>query len=71
MAWALGRLLHLLHPFMPFITEELWQQALGAGDPLIVAAWPSFEGLPVDEATSAEIDWVINVVSDIRACGRK
>jgi valyl-tRNA synthetase len=66
-AWALGRLLHLLHPFTPFITEELWQQALGAGDPLIVAAWPDFAGIAVDEAASAEIDWVIHLVSDIRA----
>jgi len=66
-AWALGRLLHLLHPFTPFITEELWQQALGAGDPLIVAAWPDFAGIAVDEAATAEIDWVIHLVSDVRA----
>ncbi len=66
-AWALGRLLHLLHPFMPFITEELWQQALGADNPLIVAPWPNFAGMAIDEAASAEIDWVIRLVSQIRA----
>jgi valyl-tRNA synthetase len=66
-AWALGRLLHLLHPFMPFITEELWQQVLGQNDPLIVAPWPALPASLIDEAASAEIDWVIRVVSDIRA----
>ncbi len=66
-AWALGRLLHLLHPFMPFITEELWQQVLGSSNPLIVARWPSFAGMAIDEAASAEIDWVIRLVSQIRA----
>jgi valyl-tRNA synthetase len=66
-AWALGRLLHLLHPFMPFITEELWQQALGADTLLIVAPWPDFAGMAIDEAASAEVDWVIRLVSQIRA----
>ena len=65
-AWALGQLLHLLHPFMPFITEELWQQALGGDNPLIVAPWPSFLASLIDGTAMAELDWVIELVSAIR-----
>jgi valyl-tRNA synthetase len=66
-AWALGQLLHLLHPFMPFITEELWQQILGGKDPLIIAPWPSYTPAMVDAIATADLDWVIRVVSAIRA----
>jgi valyl-tRNA synthetase len=66
-AWALGQLLHLLHPFMPFITEELWQQVLGGSAPLIIAAWPSYAPEMVDRIATADLDWVIALVSEIRA----
>ena len=66
-AWALGQLLHLLHPFMPFITEELWQQVLGGKDPLIVAPWPRYTPAMVDAIATADLDWVIELVSEIRA----
>jgi valyl-tRNA synthetase len=65
-AWALGQLLHLLHPFMPFITEELWQQVLGGENPLIVAAWPRYPSDLTDERASTELDSVIELVSAIR-----
>jgi valyl-tRNA synthetase len=66
-AWALGQLLHLLHPFMPFITEELWQQVLEGQTPLIVAPWPSYAADLIDREATAELDWVIRLVSEIRA----
>ncbi|HET9903231.1 MAG TPA: valine--tRNA ligase [Xanthobacteraceae bacterium] len=74
-AWARDQILKLLHPFMPFITEELWAVTAprSAGQPgstreslLIVARWPSFEGLE-DNAAEAEIGWVIDLVSAIRS----
>ncbi|WP_303980961.1 valine--tRNA ligase [Dongia mobilis] len=66
-AWVLGQLLHLLHPFMPFITEELWPQ-LGEGNTrkLIGEPWPDFSKLPVDHEAGADFDWVIRLVSEIR-----
>jgi len=66
-AWALGQLLHLLHPFMPFITEELWQQVLEGKTPLIVAPWPSYDAKLTDRAATAELDWIVQLVSEIRA----
>ena len=67
-AWALGRLLHLLHPFMPFVTEELWQQ-LGPKDAgmLITAPWPEADAALIDRDAAAEMDWVIRLISQVRA----
>jgi valyl-tRNA synthetase len=69
-AWVLDQSLSLLHPFMPFITEELWTR-LGERGPkrdtmLILAKWPEMKGL-VDTQAEAEFDWVIRVVSEIRS----
>jgi len=66
-AWTLGRIVHLLHPLMPFITEELWDQvAEGAGGMLIAAPWPDSKG-PVDADASAEMEWVVQAISSLRA----
>ncbi len=69
-AFVLDEMIKLLHPFMPFMTEELWQQIGEAGRPrdgmLIGADWPQLAGLG-DDAARAEIDWVIGLISDIRS----
>jgi valyl-tRNA synthetase len=64
-AWALDEILKLLHPFMPFVTEELWHLTGGAGL-LALAPWPSLEGLG-DAKAEAEIGWVIDLVASIRS----
>ena len=65
--WVLDQILVMLHPFMPFITEELWH-ALGARDgELIVAHWPQVDGVEVDAEAGREVDWLIRLVSEIRA----
>jgi valyl-tRNA synthetase len=69
-AWARDEILKLLHPFMPFITEELW--AVTAANPredrtlLALTPWPTGEGL-TDEAAEAEIGWVVDLVTAIRS----
>ncbi len=67
-AWALDTILHMLHPFMPFITEELWEK-LGEGRErsLIVSAWPALPEGARDAQARAEIDWLVRLISEIRA----
>ena len=69
-AWALDQILKLLHPFMPFVTEELWGETGKSGPPrdtlLILSPWPDLRGL-ADPAADAEMTWLIDVVSGIRS----
>ena len=69
-AWVRDQVLALLHPFMPFVTEELWAVTAPAGAPraslLALAPWPEPEGLD-DEKAEAEIGWVVDLVSAIRS----
>jgi valyl-tRNA synthetase len=67
MAWVLGQVVHLLHPIMPFVTEELWRHLAGAGAGLLMTAqWPDFPPEIADPAASAEMDWVVAAISAIR-----
>ncbi|HKQ55217.1 MAG TPA: valine--tRNA ligase [Methyloceanibacter sp.] len=68
-AFVLDRALILLHPFMPFVTEELWaERAPEAGRDalLMLAPWPEHRGL-VDAAADAEIGWLIRFISEVRS----
>ncbi len=69
-AWALDEILKLLHPFMPFITEELWrvtaEHGAKRGHMLALDAWPAHDGLDNAEA-EAEIGWVIDLIAAIRS----
>ncbi|MBL6077714.1 valine--tRNA ligase [Belnapia sp. T18] len=66
--YVLGLILRLLHPAMPFVTEELWDRfGYGPECSLIRAPWP--EPVPVAEAASAreELDWIVRLISELRA----
>ncbi len=69
-AWALDEILKLLHPFMPFITEELWRVTAEQGPKrdhlLALDAWPVHDGLE-DAAAEAEIGWVVDLITSIRS----
>jgi valyl-tRNA synthetase len=66
--WVLDQILVLLHPFMPFITEELWSKLGDRPDyPLITAKWPMADARALDPQAVQEIDWLIRVVSELRA----
>jgi valyl-tRNA synthetase len=69
-AWVRDQILALLHPFMPFITEELWAVTAEGGVArdllLALSPWPLLLGLE-DEAAEAEIGWVVDLISAIRS----
>jgi valyl-tRNA synthetase len=64
--WALDQILVMLHPVMPFLTEELWHQ-LAIRDDLILAEWVATDAIPEDAAASADIDWLIGLISEVRS----
>ncbi|HEY9553651.1 valine--tRNA ligase [Allosphingosinicella sp.] len=65
-AWVLDQILVMLHPFMPFITEELWHAMGERPYPLILANWPMPDARALDADAGPEIDWLIRLVSGIR-----
>ncbi|WP_159726548.1 valine--tRNA ligase [Methylosinus sp. Ce-a6] len=69
-AFLLDQVYALLHPFMPFITEELWGikgfEGPARETPLALAQWPDLAGLE-DAAAEAEIGWIVDLVSEVRS----
>ncbi|MCL2469602.1 MAG: valine--tRNA ligase [Alphaproteobacteria bacterium] len=65
-AWVLVQILKILHPFMPFITEALWEPFVEGGSLLMKQDWPVYKMSARTEATE-EINKVINIISAIRA----
>ncbi len=64
-AWVLDRILVILHPFMPFITTELWNNTAKRDIKLIHFAWPQVK--EVDIQVMSDIDWAIDLISVIRS----
>ena len=64
-AWVLTQTVHLLHPIMPFITEEVWRQLSGENAGMVMtASWPDPQFHDADAV--AEMDWVVAAISAIR-----
>ena len=67
MAWVLDQCLILLHPFMPFITEELWGNMVGRAKMLVHADWPAYGSELIDTDADHEMNWVISLIEEIRS----
>ncbi|MCK5041571.1 MAG: valine--tRNA ligase [Sphingomonadales bacterium] len=67
MAFTLDNILTMLHPFMPFITEELWHATAKRDEDLILSAWPDLSGVKSDQAAVDEVNWLINTISEVRS----
>jgi valyl-tRNA synthetase len=69
-AWVLEVTLKLLHPVMPFITEELWDKLAEGGvkrpSLLITAPWPSLPLAWIEADAEAEIGWLVDLVTEVR-----
>ena len=65
-AWVLDQAMILLHPVMPFITEELWEKT-GHTDMLIAHNWPKADAAAIDAEADEEINWLIDLIGEIRS----
>ena len=59
--------LRLLHPFMPFVTEELWQRLPDTGDSIMVALWPSAQEFGEDAAAEQQMSFIQSLVVAVRS----
>jgi valyl-tRNA synthetase len=70
-AWVLDQILIMLHPFMPFITEEIWTRMGEFGQRregmLIVDSWPELSDDLIDADAEAEIQWMIDLIDETRS----
>ena len=65
MAWVFDQVLLMLHPIMPYVTEELWSKISDRNSMLMLADWPQLKGLESAES-EAEMDWVVRLISAVR-----
>ena len=66
LVWVMSNTLKLLHPFMPYITEEIWQTLPHEGEALIVAKWPEYDENLAFPAEAADMEKVMAVIRAIR-----
>ena len=66
LVWVMSSTLRLLHPFMPYITEEIWQTLPHDGEALIVAKWPEYDEALAFPAEAADIEKVMAVIRAVR-----
>jgi len=66
LAYVLERTLRLLHPFMPFITEEIWQHIPHEGKSVMTACWPTGEDSKMDDAAEAHMTTIMETIKSVR-----
>ncbi len=67
-AWVIEQSLIILHPFMPFVTEELWGLRKGGSDMLALTRWPQYGGAKLqDPGADADVEWIISLIEEIRS----
>ncbi len=67
LVFVMSSTLKLLHPFMPYITEEIWQTLPHEGEALVVASWPKYDEALDFAAEAAEMEKVMNLIRAVRA----
>jgi valyl-tRNA synthetase len=71
-AWVLVQILHIAHPFMPLITEKIWQEFTGNSDFIAQRSWPSYGAAEidsnfVDKNAETQMRWTIQLITEIRS----
>lgn len=67
LGWVLEQTYVALHPFMPFITEVLWEQTTDRSEFLMQQSWPGLNGGFEDQVAADELGWVLRIISQIRS----
>ena len=67
MGWVIDHCLILLHPIMPFITEELWETLSKRKEMLVHCDWPEYDSALIDHVADLEMNWVVNLIESIRS----
>ncbi len=66
LVWVMDKILKLLHPFMPFITEEIWQTIPHEGESIMISAWPEFDEALSFASEETEMERIMTAVRAIR-----
>ncbi|MFD2211048.1 valine--tRNA ligase [Virgibacillus halophilus] len=66
LAYVLDHSLRMLHPFMPYITEEIWQQLPHEGPSITIANWPAFKAHYHDEKAAKEMKRLVAIIKSVR-----
>ncbi len=66
LAYVLDNTMRLLHPFMPFITEEIWQNLPHQGESITIAAWPTVDDSLTDQSQSSSMKLLMDVIRAVR-----
>ncbi|MFE8696900.1 valine--tRNA ligase [Cytobacillus sp. FJAT-53684] len=66
LAYVLDNTMRLLHPFMPFITEEIWQNLPHSGESITTAAWPEVKPEFTDEKAADEMKLLVEIIRSVR-----
>ncbi|WP_335869170.1 valine--tRNA ligase [Bacillus sp. 2205SS5-2] len=66
LAYVLDQTMRLLHPLMPFITEEIWQNLPHNGESITIAAWPTVQSELSDEAAAGEMKLLVEIIRSVR-----
>ena len=66
-AWVRDQIVKLLHPFMPFITEDLWLKTSDRHQALIISEWPELGDSLINEAATKDMKWLIELITNIRS----
>ena len=66
--WALAQILKLMHPFTPFVTEEIWEKLGDKPEELLITSeWPQYGEDLINEDVVKEMEWVIGMITGIRS----
>jgi valyl-tRNA synthetase len=66
LAYVLDQTMRLLHPFMPFITEEIWQNLPTSGESITTASWPVVDAALVDDQAATEMKLLVEIIRSVR-----